>query len=1041
MEDAFVFYAYWNGNQVRDLFEGLVALTNAGGFTQLAVFLVTTGLVGALLVGSVKGEGRHVISYFACAVLFWFVAIVPKATVVIEDVRSHTVYTVDNVPLSMAFFASASSRIGHWMTQTYETAFVPVDVAKYSSFGAVYPQRVLDVLQRTGPVTVLGRETLQVVLKNCVLPEVVLDTAKASQLTTSSDLWETIKTAGWVNPARMAVMPDGSVKKCPDAVAALDQVLVTVELPALQKWVGLQLGADAASPAASITAAITQTESLLLNISRSAESSLKHSLILTTLPKVMTEHAANSAGPAAMASVLARSQGNLAGEINYRTMAKIAEDALPKIRNALEFVVMAMFPVVALIALVSGTAMGNVVRSYITLLLTIQLWPALSSVVNYLVITHDQHPFTLLAANFGAASLQAATMIRETGASSQAIAGMLLCAVPVISYALVRAGDVAVGQLVGGLMQPAQGAATSQGAALASGNVSQGNVSVNNVSTHNLSGNKMDASVRAVDSGMGVTASAFGSVTQDASGRVTGVQRTPIDLGVSSQTQQQFVRGHQAGYMNQTSVATNDAANFSFTQSATSSDSTQQQFSRAFRNELQTRMALDTNRSDSSGWGNSVTITQGREMARMDQVSEGMRYGSEYGVSGARQRYGDTPIVGTRPNDSMNLGMPPVGDNNAGSRGNFVRMTGQHERASELDEGTKLNLQNVMDWIVDPFNGEKNVNHGGIGIKLQGSLSFDDAQRLVDSATGKTASQDGHSLTQDYHLVRSAAESVANSHADANVRSYASQFVRLLGEVHSANRTLTTSNVHSETGSSSLTQSDSGGTTVSADNGVQVMDFAIDRYGSAQAALRSTYESGQSASMASDFHFERMKGVDAGETFGPGSMTSPIARQEQLFEAAPKAVESADRSNRARYETVAGGMLDGDVARMAREQTPSMATQSFDADYQSFVREHQSGKDSNERRMNFDRGVILLSKEAYSMENDDKNFALRNAFLGAWGYRSGDQIQDDLRSWASGNPVLQEQIEKIGAGSSDSVSSEVWENLVSIARQPKGVRP
>lgn len=1026
MEDAFVFYAYWNGNQVRDLFEGLVALTNAGGFTQLAVFLVTTGLVGALLVGSVKGEGRHVISYFACAVLFWFVAIVPKATVVIEDVRSHTVHTVDNVPLSMAFFASASSRIGHWMTQTYETAFVPVDVAKYSSFGAVYPQRVLDVLQRTGPVTVQGRETLQAVLKNCVLPEVVLDSAKASQLTTSSDLWETVKTAGWVNPARMAVMPDGSVKKCPDAVAALDQVLVTVELPALQKWVGLQLGSDAAGPSASITAAITQTESLLLNISRTAESSLKHSLILTTLPKVMTEHAANSAGPAAMASVLARSQGNLAGEINYRTMAKIAEDALPKIRNALEFVVMAMFPVVALIALVSGTAMGNVVRSYITLLLTIQLWPALSSVVNYLVITHDQHPFTLLASNFGAASLQAATMIRETGASSQAIAGMMLCAVPVISYALVRAGDVAVGQLVGGLMQPAQGAATSQGAALASGNVSQGNVSVNNVSTHNVSGNKMDASVRAVDSGMGVTASAFGSVTQDASGRVTGVQRTPIDLGVSSQTQQQFVRGHQTGYMNQTSVATNDAANFSFTQSATSNDSTQQQFSRAFRNELQTRMALDTNRSDSAGWGNSVTITQGREMARMDQVSEGTDYRSQYGMSTSRQAYAD---ISNKGRESL-----------IGSGGAPIRQAMVSQTVKSGDREVTP-FEKAYSWLLDPFNKDELSTHAGVQGALSGDLTISDAQKLVDSATGKTSSLDGRSLTQDYHLVRSAAESVANSHSDAYVRSYAAQFVRSLGEVHSVGRTFTTSTVQSETGSSSLTQSDTGGTTVSADNGVQVMDFAINRYGSAQAALRSTYESGQSASMASEFHFERMRGVESGETFGPGSMTSPIARQEQVFEEAPRVVDAAEKANRARYEATSSETLEAEVNTIARDQAPTAAETDLRAEHEGFVREHQAGKDSNERRMNFDRGVILLSKEAYSMENDDKNFALRNAFLGAWGYRSGDQIQDDLRSWASGNPVLQEQIEKIGAGQGDSVSSEVWENLVSIARQPKGIRP
>lgn len=401
MDDAFVFYAYWNGNQIRDLFEGLVSVTAGSGFVQLAAFLVVTGLVAALLIGAVKGEGKHVISYFACAVLFWFVAIVPKASVVIEDVRSHTVYNVDNVPLSMAFFASVSSRIGHWLTQAYETAFIPADVAKYSSFGAVYPQRVMEVLQRTGPVTVQGRETLQSVLKNCVLPEVVLDSRKADQAMASSDLWTMIKSDGWVNPARLAVMPDGSVVKCPQAVAELEQVLTTVELPALKRWVGVKLDPEATNPTTSIAACITQTESLLLGISRSAESSLKHSLMLTALPKVMSGHAVTVAGPAAMASTLARAQGNLAGEINYRTMAKMAEDALPKIRNALEFVVIAMFPVVALIALVSGTGMANVVRSYITLLLTVQLWPALSSVVNYLVIAHDLHPFTLLAQNFG----------------------------------------------------------------------------------------------------------------------------------------------------------------------------------------------------------------------------------------------------------------------------------------------------------------------------------------------------------------------------------------------------------------------------------------------------------------------------------------------------------------------------------------------------------------------------------------------------------------------------------------------------------------
>lgn len=86
-------------------------------------------------------------------------------------------------------------------------------------------------------------------------------------------------------------MPDGSVLKCPAAVAELEQVLVNVEIPALKRWVHVKLDPQAVNPSTSIAASITQTESLLLGISRSAESSLKHSLLLTALPKVMSGHA------------------------------------------------------------------------------------------------------------------------------------------------------------------------------------------------------------------------------------------------------------------------------------------------------------------------------------------------------------------------------------------------------------------------------------------------------------------------------------------------------------------------------------------------------------------------------------------------------------------------------------------------------------------------------------------------------------------------------------------------------------------------------
>lgn len=1015
MDDAFVFYAYWNGNQIRDLFEGLVSVTNGSGFVQLAAFLVVTGMVACLLIGAVKGEGRSVISYFACAVLFWFVAIVPKATVVIEDVRSQTVYNVDNVPLSMAFFASASSRIGHWLTQAYETAFIPADVAKYSSFGAVYPQRVMEVLQRTGPVTVQGRETLQAVLKNCVLPEVVLDGRKADEAMASSDLWTLIKGDGWVNPARLAVMPDGLVLKCPAAVAELEQVLANVEIPALKRWVHVKLDPQAVNPSTSIAASITQTESLLLGISRSAESSLKHSLLLTALPKVMSGHAVTVAGPAAMASTLARAQGNLAGEINYRTMAKMAEDALPKIRNALEFVVIAMFPVVALIALVSGSGMAGVVRSYVTLLLTVQLWPALSSVVNYLVIVHDLHPFTLLAQNFGGSSLQAATLIRETGASSQAIAGALLCAVPVISYALVRAGDMAVGQLVGGLTQPAQSAATSQGAAIAAGNISQGNVSVSNVSSNNVSSNKADASIRSVDSGLAVTQSGYGTVTRTASGEVTGLQRTAVSFGVDSQMQQSLVRGHLASNVGQTSTVSTDAARFSFSQSASSSDSTQQSFAHALKDALSEQKSLATNYSNTRGWGNSVTLTRASEMDRTSSVSEGTTYKSE-GIAHISANF-DDGVSETK------FGSPLI-------------------RSSQTTA--------TMPWA-ETIKGQSVVLPAGsstdgrgpyemLGGRLTGSLTFKDAQDLVDRATGKVGTQSGESATTTYQTVRSAAESVANSHTDERVRNYARGFVQSLDATHSAGRDQTQSHVESMSAVSTLNESDTGSMTTSADASVPLMNSAVERYGSGEAVLRAMYQPAEVASFAGEQHVRAGGAVSPSDRFGPGTVVSAIERNANVFEAGAANLQRAADGNDARFEQISGSTLNASTVGAVMNAEASVGVQQFDAQHGQFVASHQSTRQAREKQMNFDRGVMLVAREVYNLEHQDKNFALRNAFMGGWGYRNGDQIQEDLRSWAATNPTLNDRLEQIGAADRDYVSQSDWEHLVEIARQPKGIR-
>ena len=171
MKEGLLFYAYWNGASLRDLFEALAAITSTSTFTLVSGTLVIAGILMVMAAGAVRAEGRGVITYMACCVLFWFAAVVPRVTVVIEDVRSHAVYTVDNVPLAVGVLGSFANRTGYWLAHTYEEAFAPVDVARFSQYGAVYPERVLEVMQAVGPVTIEGRRAIDAVVRGCIMPE------------------------------------------------------------------------------------------------------------------------------------------------------------------------------------------------------------------------------------------------------------------------------------------------------------------------------------------------------------------------------------------------------------------------------------------------------------------------------------------------------------------------------------------------------------------------------------------------------------------------------------------------------------------------------------------------------------------------------------------------------------------------------------------------------------------------------------------------------------------------------------------------------
>ena len=179
------------------------------------------------------------------------------------------------------------------------------------------------------------------------------------------------------------------------------------------------------------------------------------------------------------------------------------------------------------------------------------------------------------------------------------------------------------GQLVGGITAPAASAASSQGAALAAGNISLGNVQTDSEIARTTTANKHDRSIAVSHPGTLVSTSSYGTVTRSELGVVTGMSRTGINLGVSTSTSQSFARGHTSSNLSQISSLWTDAARFSFTQSAASTDGTQRSFAHALHDALQNEMGYGTTHSASTHSSTSVGVSRGVEVSSADNVSEG----------------------------------------------------------------------------------------------------------------------------------------------------------------------------------------------------------------------------------------------------------------------------------------------------------------------------------------------------------------------------------------------------------------------------------
>lgn len=965
------FFAYWNGSQIRDLFEAVVAITGSADFTGLLKTIILFGFLCVITVCALRYRGLDAGSFIFAVALFYGVTLVPKTDLAINDERSGSVYVVSNVPLGLAFMASSTSHIGHWLTDIFEDTFAGVEAERFSRFGMVFPERAVNAILAAGPVTAQGRTLISDFNRNCVMPELIDYPQKIEVLSTSGNLWQTIAQTGWVNPARKTQDTAGNWLGCDEAIAFIDNHMATKELPAIQKHLAMKLLPYQLDASTLILRVLPQAESLLLGVSQSLASSIKHSVFMNTLQSDIDNVAALAGHPLATATALAKAQGNLSSEINYRTMAEIAKDALPKVRNSLEFIILASFPLIFIMVLAAGHMAGAILRSYLTLLVWIQLWAPISAVMNYLIIHTDSHPMNQIITEYGANTIYAANLIREAGASSQAIAGFLTILAPVIAFAIAKGSDFATAQLAASVMAPAQSAAQSQGASLTSGNISLGNTSWGNVSTNTQSGNKSNRSMGFTDFSMLQTASAYGSVTRNASGAVTGMSMTPVSMGVSSAMSLGEANSQSATSSMNNSFGYSDSIQALRSYTTQTADKSMAGFTRLLNTTLNRQSGLQS--ADSS----------------LDLVSSSL-------ASGSNQTLESTLSNGQTATIKSSVTLSSSTSSNLSNRGSNALQTKEQTLASssQLINSSESSTSETMEGLESI---RQNIIKGGSTPSLSGGTSgqINTAQQLLDSINQQSSITNAKQRQEAYKSLLTATRQIAESTSDSGIRNAAQNFERQLTHAYQLGNRQSFEQSASLGASSQIGYVSNQDIRTMMDSSPVAMQKAIETFGSAEAAQNALFHSASARRYFAQRLHQSMNQSDWNNnspqplsTVGIDTMARP--HRESFKTEKFNQFDQTRQANNLDYQISKQSSI-GDKEISDLPQT-SAVTNSVN----NFRESLDAGKTQLQGNLLTERGTTLSAKAVYEEKQSGVPTVFANAYLGGALYSSPHEYKDQL---------------------------------------------
>ena len=478
------------GELFQHVLNAIATFMKQDGFLGLLRITALIGIVMAT-VGFLKTRDPMAFArWFLGYVLFVNIVLLPKTSVLIDDISAQNPKLVDNVPVVFALSADLVTTIGYGLAQSYDALLTMPDDLQYTKTGALFGSRLISASTSFRIKDPLLKEEMNDYFRVCVVGDIRINRKySVGDLAHSTDIWNLI--SGKASPLRMLSV-NGKLVSCQEASTPDGEYSLRKKLDAEIKKSYTFFGVNLFGKPKNTTYEALWSHHLksafdyYQGLTDTSSNIFLQSMMINAMGDGVAHYQAFTDATAGVVNQqFTKSQ--VQHRWSWEVLGQKALWILPITHTCLTLLLFGVFPLIIALATLPGGL--RILFGYLQFFMSLQFWPVLFAILNAGMTIYGASS----SSEYGQFSMVNLDKIDELHADISGASGYLMMLIPFLSHGLVSNLGGAFSNLATSMMSHMQGSSMSVAGEAASGSFGLGQTSFYNTTANNMSANKHDS--------------------------------------------------------------------------------------------------------------------------------------------------------------------------------------------------------------------------------------------------------------------------------------------------------------------------------------------------------------------------------------------------------------------------------------------------------------------------------------------------------------------------------------------------------------------